>query len=247
MFQLSCRYCVYVDYTNEDVKRPYYVGKGNLKRVNSLERNEFHSRIAAKYGQFRSVVFETDDELEALQHEQRLITEYKTYAHGGPDWWGANLTLGGETSPMHNPFIAEKVSKAKMGHVTSEETKRKISRGVRIAQSTDEIKKKMIESSTGRKHSAATLEKMRRSQKNRKPISEETRERIRLAAVKREKQKRLDNHQYAGHTEKTKALIREKAIRWRANKRFRSLALQFLSHPYQCSRPSPTPSPPRSP
>lgn len=87
---------VYVDWTTEDVPRPFYVGKGNERRIKFPRRNRLHENIANKHGLIRQVVFETDDEQLALALEQRLIAEYKTYVHGGEGYWGANFTLGGE-------------------------------------------------------------------------------------------------------------------------------------------------------
>ena len=80
---------VYVDWTTEDVPRPFYVGKGNERRIKFPRRNRLHENIANKHGLIRQVVFETDDEQLALALEQRLIEEYKTYVHGGEGYWGA--------------------------------------------------------------------------------------------------------------------------------------------------------------
>jgi hypothetical protein len=96
-FILSKRWCVYTDWTQEDTPRPFYVGKGNARRVNGkVFRNQIHQRIGKKYGQQRRVEFETDDEAEALAREVQLIAELKTYTHGGKGYWGANLTQGGD-------------------------------------------------------------------------------------------------------------------------------------------------------
>ena len=180
---LMHKFAVYVDYTNEDPPRPFYVGKGVQSRVNNPRRNELHEYITRHNGCQRKIVFETDDEQLALVLEQILIAQFKTY-----ESWGANLTPGGETSPMKDPLIAAKVSRSKLGHFTSEETKRKISESVRRIQARPDVKRKMSEASASRRHSLETRAKMSRSQKNRAPISEETRERIRLAALHRYRQ-----------------------------------------------------------
>lgn len=93
---LSKRFCVYTDSTIEDSPRIFYIGKGGQDRVNGFDRNEVHSRVTKKYGCQRTVVYETDDELAAFDVEKQFIQEFKTYAHGGDGWWGANLTLGGD-------------------------------------------------------------------------------------------------------------------------------------------------------
>lgn len=48
-----------------------------------------------KFGFRRTIVFETLDEELAYSTEAKLVSFYKTYAHGGEGWWGANLDLGG--------------------------------------------------------------------------------------------------------------------------------------------------------
>jgi hypothetical protein len=102
--KLRGRYCVYADFTCEAFARCFYIGKGTEDRVNLFSpRNIVHERITAKYGLKREVVFETDDELFALDTEVRLIAERKTFVHGGHDHWGANLTLGGDGTSGHIP------------------------------------------------------------------------------------------------------------------------------------------------
>lgn len=176
---LSKTYCVYVDWTTEEIARPYYIGKGNSRRVNHISRNDQHTNIRNKYGFTRTVVFETNDENEALLMEVDVIKRFNTF-----EGWGANLTPGGETSPMKNPETAMKVSTSKKGHVTSKETRAKIGAAVRKHfMENPESRAKCNKS--GRKASCETRAKMRQSAKNRKPISETTRERIRQAALNR--------------------------------------------------------------
>lgn len=104
----------YVDWTNDG--RPFYVGKGNKRRVNAFapsSRNEIHFRIAQKHGIRRTIVFETLDFREAYEVEKLLIRVHKTFAHGGDGWWGANLDLGGPGGEMTPKSLAhrEKISK----------------------------------------------------------------------------------------------------------------------------------------
>ncbi len=48
---------VYVDYTIDENK-PFYVGKGNKKRVKQRERANDHWRnIVAKHGYYREIIF----------------------------------------------------------------------------------------------------------------------------------------------------------------------------------------------
>lgn len=87
---------VYLDWTLEDIPRPFYVGKGQLARVKRYERNAYWKNIAAKYGWHREVVFATKDEQFSFEEEKRLITELGTFEDGTLGRWGANLTEGGE-------------------------------------------------------------------------------------------------------------------------------------------------------
>jgi hypothetical protein len=114
----------YVDWTLEDVPRPFYVGKGKIERVQKRERNAYWKNIAAKYGWRREVVFATKDEQFAFEEEKRRILELGTFEDGTFGRWGANLTKGGEGAsgyrhrPEHiqsltgtsNPFFGKKHS-----------------------------------------------------------------------------------------------------------------------------------------
>lgn len=186
---ISRLYAVYIDRTSDS--RPFYIGVGNQRRVNNPKRNELHRRIASKHGHVREVVLETDVLADALALEETLVDQHRTYAHGGEGWWGANLTRGGESSPMKDPHVAARVSATKMGHNTSEETRAKIGESVRRVQSRPDVRQKMSVASSRRRHSEETREKMRRSQRVRPKISEETRLKLHEAAVRRESQKRV--------------------------------------------------------
>lgn len=186
--KLSKKYCVYVDMTDELVSLPYYVGFGCERRVNNLSRNAFHDRVAAKHGLRRYIIAETDFKHYALSLERFYVLAFGTYHVGS--YIGTNLTLGGEDSPMKDPVVAKKVSATKMGHVTSNETKRKIGEAVRKAHADPDVWQKMSDASSRRRHSLETREKMKQSHKRRAPISEETRQRIKTAATAREKAKR---------------------------------------------------------
>lgn len=87
---------MYVDWTAEQLARPFYVGKGDQNRIGGFDRNKVHTRIKLMYGMRREVVFRSTDEDAAFDEEKRLIQEHKTFANGGAGWWGANLTLGGK-------------------------------------------------------------------------------------------------------------------------------------------------------
>ena len=94
---------VYVDWTTEVLPRPFYVGKGLIKRTQIRERNQYWCNIAAKYGQRREVVLATRDETFAFEQEKRLIAELGTFEDGTLGRWGANLTEGGGGSNGWKP------------------------------------------------------------------------------------------------------------------------------------------------
>jgi hypothetical protein len=90
------KYFVYIDWTEEEVPRPFYVGKGNAGRVSFKKRNTRHNDTSIKYGMKRVVVFETDDQDVAYDEEIKLIAECHTFfkdpSYNGV---GCNLTIGG--------------------------------------------------------------------------------------------------------------------------------------------------------
>ncbi len=93
---MSKIFFVYLDWTLEDVSRCFYVGKGQLARVNRRERNDHWKNIAEKHGWRREVVLATKDEQYAFDEEKRLIREHKTFYRHVDYVWGANKTEGGE-------------------------------------------------------------------------------------------------------------------------------------------------------
>ncbi len=84
---------VYVDWTTEENPRPFYIGKGNAARVRTKKRNRHHTRLVNLYGMRREVVYATKDEQAAFEFEEQLIAEHRTFVHDG---WGANFSRGGE-------------------------------------------------------------------------------------------------------------------------------------------------------
>lgn len=166
------KFKVYVDYTCEEIPRPFYVGKGTDQRVSDLKRNKFHKHISEKYGMIRYVVFETDTESFSFDKEKELIQELKTYMNGEEDHWGANFTTGGEgisgyvyTEEQRNLMSeSRKGSKHPLwGKKHSEESKRKNSEsnksscageknGMFGKHHSEETRKKIGDSERGWKH-----------------------------------------------------------------------------------------------
>jgi hypothetical protein len=170
------KFKVYVDYTKEELPRPFYVGKGNSSRVSNLKRNKLHTNISNKHGIERHIVLDTDDEELALRHECELIAEYKTciYDEGS---WGANFTRGGEgTSGMkHSEETKRKNSESNKLSTTGEKN------GMYGKHHSEETRKKIGEKSKGRKDSESTrLKKSKASMGKSKGrvLSEETKRKI---------------------------------------------------------------------
>lgn len=176
------KFKVYVDYTNEEVHRPFYVGKGTDHRVSDLKRNKLHKYISEKYGMIRYVVFETDTESFAFVKEKELIKEFKTYMNGEKDHWGANFTIGGEGTSGYvftneqRKRISELCKGEKngmFGKHHSEETRKKIGDSERGWKHTEDAKRKLAESAkklhTGLKRSEETKRKISEARKSKDP------------------------------------------------------------------------------
>lgn len=127
------KFKVYVDYTQEETPRPFYVGKGSAARVKYIPRNQLHESIMRKYGLDRRIEFETDDEQEAFAVETELIAKYHTLMNHEPGQWGANFTAGGDGNS---------------GWVPSEETRRKIGVKSKNRKDTEETRLKKSRAST---------------------------------------------------------------------------------------------------
>jgi hypothetical protein len=135
----------YVDWTLETPPRAFYVGKGQLNRVNLAERNFHWRNIAAKHGWQREVVLATKDEAYAFEQEILGILELGTFVNGKPGRWGANKTAGGEgatgaiktekqlemmrgeNNPSKRLDVARKISQTKTGSKASLATREKMS------------------------------------------------------------------------------------------------------------------------
>lgn len=89
-------YYTYIDFTTEDIPRPFYIGKGNKRRIGKLTRNDLHKNISTQFGCKRIIVFESEIEKEAHNKEIELIALYKTNIKKYKDSFGANKSDGGE-------------------------------------------------------------------------------------------------------------------------------------------------------
>ena len=127
---------VYIDWTQEEIPRPFYVGKGNFQRVSSLCRNQKHSWVAKQYGQRREIVLETIDEKVAFDHEIMLIWMLDTYNSDVKDYSDirCNRTFGGDGTSGFEFCVQSRtlMSERKRGtkrRPHSAETRRKIREG----------------------------------------------------------------------------------------------------------------------
>ena len=152
------RFFVYVDFT-ADRHTPFYVGKGDAKRIKNFKRGPKHKNVSKKHGIERLVIFETTDESEAFEYEKLLIAKLHTFKDDpeAPDI-ACNFTIGGEGGS-----------------------------GFRFSLNA-EAKAKISASKRGRKRPPFSDEakaKMSKSAKNRPPISEEHRAKMSVAAKNR--------------------------------------------------------------
>lgn len=109
----------YVGKTAQDVSQRWRNGAGYRKCP-------LMWKAVQKYGweNFEHVILAdnlTEEEAEAL--EKKYVEEYQS---NNPEY-GYNLTSGGEKGCVLSPEVKEQLSKSKQGHITTEETRRKIS------------------------------------------------------------------------------------------------------------------------
>jgi group I intron endonuclease len=151
---------------------PFYVGKGTLRRANSLkQRNPYYLATVKKYGVENIVVnsFECDSEEDAFELEMFLIECLK---ESGVKL--TNCTDGGEGAS---------------GHVHSEEVRARMSafrKGRPCKPHSAETRAKIKESNKGKVRSAETRANISRAGKGmiRKPFSEEHKANMSIAAKK---------------------------------------------------------------
>jgi hypothetical protein len=130
------KYFVYVDCKPDGM--PFYVGKGNISRINDKRRrNNHHSRICAKYpGWYRGLAF-MGNEQDAFAKEIELIEKYKSIV--------VNQTDGGQGS-SGLPRTSEwknKISLSVKSKLATLETKQKMVDGLKKAHNLPETKAKM--------------------------------------------------------------------------------------------------------
>ena len=145
----------------------FYIGKGHSKRAYDLvKRNVYWKRLVEKHGiPTVEILAHWATEQEALDHEVLLISCFKDMGYKL-----TNLTDGGEGSSgfKHSQESIAKIVKVKteqpsrywLGKPRSQETKDKISKALMGTgrPHTEEAKKKIALSHTGKKQSSPSLE-----------------------------------------------------------------------------------------
>lgn len=173
---------------------------------NGYKSNEYFTRAIQKYGwdNFEHIIlYENLSKEEAEQKEIELIKKYKTTYNK----YGYNVESGGNLNKKISEVTRTKQREAHLGHITKEETKRKLSNSLKGRQFTEETKKKMSLSQTGKTHTKETKEKIRylmlgrpSSRKGIK-LSETTKNKISLT-------KRRNPYQYSVEERKKMSLLR---------------------------------------
>jgi hypothetical protein len=154
---------------------------------NKICRNFYWKRVVEKYG-YEIVLVETDVSWEtACEMEKQLIKHYgrKDLGEGSL----VNMTDGGNGSigKVFTSSYRSKLSKSaklrgpNFTKLHSVDSKQKMS--ISHKNMSDETRKKMSDSHTGKKHSEETKEKMRKARLG-KVLSEETIEKIRIGNIK---------------------------------------------------------------
>lgn len=157
---------VYVDWTEESIPRPYYVGIGSLSRTRSTKRNWTHRKTRKLLGHNRTIELSTLDRDKACALERQLIAEFHTFIDDPIyNGIGANLTPGGDHPGKMSISTRRKMSESRMGERNPNWGGNKI---------TDETRRRMSEAA-----------------RNRPPISEKTRQRLRARPVTKTTREKL--------------------------------------------------------
>lgn len=169
-------YFTYIDWTREEIPRPFYVGKGNYFRVNDVVRNRKHTWVAKNFGQYREIVFGTNDEKDAYEFEALVVMLLDTYNPNPKDYGDirCNMTPGGigcTVGHVHSEESKQKMRvRAKQQHSDPRKHKMTVSR-LREAMKRPEVHRNVIE---GHRRSQEKRSQTIGSEIVRKKISEST-------------------------------------------------------------------------
>lgn len=160
------KYFIYTD-TKPDGE-PFYVGKGNVDRLKTVDRNDWHTSIRLKYPDWRREIVFEGTEHECFQEEKRLISLHGRRDLGlGPL---VNHTDGGEgtSNVTRSPETREKMSLARKGKKQSEETIAKKSAARIGKKQSEETRAKISAKNAGKKQSAEHIAKRAEAMKGKK-------------------------------------------------------------------------------
>lgn len=189
----------------------FYVGKGHGKRAWDMKnmRNLHHRAVTSKLTAMGYAV-DVRIVMKDMEEESSLDLEIERIAYYGMDNL-TNMTGGGDGLKNPSQETRKKISESqKRRYKENPEERKKMSLARKGRKASDETRAKLSASSKGRKHtpevcariSAARKEAgipthVREAQRKavtgrtRAPFSEETKEKMRLAALRREADKRL--------------------------------------------------------
>ena len=178
---------VYVD--RKPCGEPFYVGKGNMKRVNFTVRNAAHTNICRKYPDWSREIAFSGDEQDCFAEEVRLIALYGRRDKGTGTL--ANWTDGGEgaSGNMHTGSTRKKMSEVQRKRWAEMSEEEREAHRAACGNHTEEGLRKMSEASkrkwdvwreNGSITSEATRAKISAANKGRKH-SEETRAKMSAA------------------------------------------------------------------
>lgn len=193
MFGLASKYYAYVHFKPDGT--PFYIGKGSKNRAYDLIRNRnlHYLNIVAKHGAENILVeiYSCESEEEAFLKEIDLIKSMRQLGFNV-----SNKTNGGEgpSGMIHTAESRNKMSVARKGRTFTDEHRRKISEsltGRKRPPFSQEWRDKLAEKSSQHRHSAEALLKISESQKGNKhalglirgPMSDETK--AKLSAIRK--------------------------------------------------------------
>lgn len=163
-------YFVYIDWTCEEIPRPFYVGKGLLKRIGTKYRNKRHANVSMKYGVRREAIFATRDEAAAFDIEIKTIRDLRTFV-GDPAWngVGCNFTMGGDGASGSTHVVCDQTralmsrkmtgNRNAVGRCRTSDERRKISEALRGHSVSMDTRAKISAKLTGVKLPRARVER----------------------------------------------------------------------------------------
>jgi hypothetical protein len=172
----------------------FYVGKGKDKRSSDkFGRNTYWNRIVKKDGGFTTLIYADNlTEEKAFELEKWLISVAGIHTL-------TNMTEGGTGGATmkgrkHSAQTIQKMSEVKKGKAFSKKHVDNLSAAQKGKTLSEDVKGKISKSLKGRKKTEEHKQRLSESSKKRPPVSETTREKMRLARQKYLQQKRTQTN-----------------------------------------------------